>query len=70
MADTVTIEREPGFSRSEALELARRLEQGTDIDWNNFNCGNIDCEAVVVRQGDFSPRQRATIVAALRAYAK
>lgn len=44
--------REPGFSRTEALDLAKRLEAGDIFVWP-----------------DVSPRERQTIIAALREHA-
>lgn len=60
--------REPGFSRSECLELARRIECGTvglinDPDMCD-DCGGIFCDG-----GSITNSQTALIVAALRAYA-
>lgn len=48
--------REPGFSRSECLDLARQIDQHRTL---------------IAIEGQYtpSPRQRDTIVAALRAYA-
>lgn len=63
--------REPGFSASECLELARKIEQAGrvpsvyDIDCDRWNCeGRLDeCN------DGLSCREVANIVAALRAYA-
>lgn len=53
--------REPGFSRSECLELARRIESG--------ELWTYECECGADVQRDCSGGDMALIVAALRAYA-
>lgn len=54
---TATRVREPGFSQSECLELARRIDHG-DVVLGDVSDGT-----------DFSQTEVAVIVAALRAYA-
>lgn len=63
--------REPGFSRSECLELARRIESdGIISEDRDIQCDHWDCDGYISRISDgLSSRQRNTIVAALRAYA-
>lgn len=59
--------REPGFSKSECLELARRIDRGDMIErW--FECD--DCGAENMISETLTIAERDTIVAALRAYAK
>ena len=58
--------REPGFSRTEALDLARRIEQGFDRE--SLQCPSWSC-AGRIKDGDRSPREVAIMVAALRTYA-
>jgi len=61
---------EPGFSRSEALELARLFENGSISSPNDeIDCDRWDCEGIVRCETELSVRARATIVAALRAFA-
>jgi len=62
--------REPGFSQSECLDLARWLEvPDCVISRDPETCD--ECGAVILCEREtLSPRQRDTIVAALRAYAK
>lgn len=66
---TATRVREPGFSPSECLELAKRIEnQDVGIVIASFecaDCGNFSCESP-----DVAFRERNLIVAALRAYAE
>jgi hypothetical protein len=59
---------EPGFSRSECLELARRFELGTGPD--QLQCDRWNCDGRVDSDNDLTPRQKNTIVAALRAFAE
>lgn len=56
--------REPGFSKSECLELARRIDRGFLVVATRYylHDGN--------QAEEVSAPQRDTIVAALRAYAK
>jgi len=57
---------ESGFSKSECLELARRIEQGDLIEqW--FECAGCGTDNLI--SGGASVTDRATIVAALRAFA-
>lgn len=60
--------REPGFSKSECLDLAKAFEGGGHI--SPIICDNWDCDGQTDSDISLSPRQRDTIVAALRAYAK
>jgi hypothetical protein len=59
--------REPGFSRSECLELARQIESRKSV-WDDLECGYLNCEGHLTRT-EMSAREMATILAALRAYA-
>lgn len=61
--------REPGFSRSECLELARRIEAGGSVCADEIKCENWDCEGRL-DEPRLSCREQATIIAALRAYAQ
>lgn len=62
--------REPGFSASECLELAKRLERaGIARCFGQIDCDRWDCDGRIQAEDEFSPRELATIVAALRAYA-
>lgn len=60
--------REPGFSKSECLELAKAFESGGRI--SRVICDHWDCDGEIDNDIPLSSRQRDTIVAALRAYAK
>lgn len=58
--------REPGFSKSECLELARKIDRGDLIErWFECDC----CGADNLISTSLSIQERDTIVAALRAYA-
>lgn len=70
MAEAVTTVREPGFSRSECLALAKRLENaGLARCFGNIDCDHWDCDGRIQSEDEFSARELATIVAALQAYA-
>jgi hypothetical protein len=58
---------EPGFSRSECLELATKFE--ASIEFGTLNCDRWDCDGRLC-DSELTPRQRAVIVAALRAFAR
>lgn len=60
--------REPGFSKSECLELAKAFKPGSPA--GGIVCDRWNCGGQVDSDTSLSPRQRDTIVAALRAYAK
>lgn len=59
--------REPGFSRTECLDLARRIEFGDSI-WDDIDCDQWNC-CGTLKHSATSPRELQTILAALRAYA-
>lgn len=59
--------REPGFSKSECLDMARRIDHGHLIE-RRLECD--ECGMNYVISISLSMRERDTIVAALRAYAK
>lgn len=63
---SATSTREPGFSRSECLELARRIDRNDTVGAGLRECCE-KCGRDSIRHLSF--RQRNTIVAALRAYA-
>lgn len=54
-----------GFSRSEVLEMARAFERGYETAESHY-CDQCGCRTA---EWDWSPRQRAVIIEALRAYA-
>ena len=60
--------REPGFSPSECLELAKAIERGDLCHPGTFECD--DCGADVEPPDRVTSKQAALIVAALRAYAE
>lgn len=60
--------REPGFSRSECLELARQIEQGDMVLCQSTYEDCEDCGRSFASDRGSTLRQRSTIVAALRAY--
>lgn len=59
--------REPGFSRTECLDLAKRIERGDSI-WDELDCGYFQCEGVF-KQKAMSRRELQTVIDALLAYA-
>lgn len=62
--------RDPGFSKSECLELARRIDNDRALpDGADIYCERWNCNGSIKRMEGLSPRERDTIVAALRAYA-
>ena len=60
--------RDPGFSRSECLDLARRIETGGESLWDDLVCDDPLCDGQL-RRTSLSPREEHVLVAALRAYA-
>lgn len=65
--------REPGFSRSECLELARLVETRDLVmhDGLGTDCSDPFCDRIVLDgRYDISVRERDIIVCALREYAK
>lgn len=58
-----------GFSRSECLELARRMDACGTLTSEDIKCDQWNCNGRINSEHGLSPRERATIVAALRAYA-
>ena len=61
--------REPGFSRSECLDLARKIDLDSESLWDDVECDLPHCEMVVIHHPNLSARERATLIAALLAYA-
>lgn len=60
--------RGPGFSASECLGLASAIDRGDLLHTGTFECDA--CGSDVMPPDGISRRQAATIVAALRAYAR
>lgn len=63
---------EPGFSKSECLELARRIEQfGKIPDSYDIECDRNFCNGTIIECDDgMSYREVNAIAAALRAFAE
>lgn len=71
LSTCVTV-REPGFSRSETIDLARRIERGGSALWPELECDPkpFMCPGVLTYNRNFSPREVHTMIAALLAYAE
>ena len=67
---SVTRVREPGFSRSQCLELAREIDGDHIIIALPRACGKFGCRRDVIRESDVVAAKRTLIVAALREYAE
>ena len=60
--------REPGFSRWECLDLARRIEFDRELRWVELDC-DYPCWEGVLKRKMLLPREEQILIAALRAYA-